>query len=122
MLEDADLLIPGETEVLGSSAAAKGTIPIRQITDFTIYDLDTMMLIPFKDVELISPEDKVDGPRFGASGIVKPWTPADDEAFEDERDVLDDDLSSGEGQWVKLSRIIDTSVHHYDSDKGCFDG
>lgn len=74
---------------------------MRLLDDFTIYDWDTLRLVPIEDLL-----DLEQSTRYGASGLVTPWT---DDGTND--DCYEDDISSPLA--VKLTRIIEFDAHHF---------
>src|ERR1700733_8452607 len=114
LIEDEDLVIPGET-LFGDSAATESDggqddVPVRLLQDFTIYDMSTNEAVPVGELLTLKYVDKT----YGASGIVKPWT--DNENDEDDADDADSDDSmstSDLSQRVKLSKLLEFDVHHY---------
>lgn len=81
---------------------------MRVLDNFTIYDWDTLRLVPI--VELL---DLGLGSRYGASGLIRPWT--DDSDSTDDDSDEDDILTS---QTTKLSPILELNSHHFSSSAG----
>lgn len=118
--EDDNLQIIGETDPADFSADSEdehGDIPIRLLTDFTIYEIETCRLVPVAELFQIRLGTST---IYGASGKVKPYVEDD----EDDNDIdidIDDDNSSLQGsqtkfdQIIKLSKILEFDVHHVSS-------
>jgi DNA (cytosine-5)-methyltransferase 1 len=99
--------LPGETEPdLGDVDAE---IPVRLLDDFTIYDWDTLRLVPISDLLDLGPST-----RYGASGLVRPWT---GDGTDDDCD--EDDFSSPLA--IKLTPIVELDVHHFTPLTGSLD-
>jgi DNA (cytosine-5)-methyltransferase 1 len=81
---------------------------VRLLDNFAIYDWDTLRLVPIVDLL-----DLGLGSRYGASGLVRPWT--DDSDSTDYNSDEDDSLTS---QTTKLSPILELNVHHFSSSAG----
>jgi DNA (cytosine-5)-methyltransferase 1 len=96
-VESADLL-PGET---APDLDDLEEIPVRLLDDFTIYDWDTLRLVPI--TQLL---DSRPGVHYGASGLVRPWV--DDSVDEDS-----DDDDSTTPMVIKLSPILELNVHDF---------
>lgn len=99
--------IPGETEPELDDVDAE--IPVRLLDDFTIYDWDTLRLVPIADLLDLGPST-----RYGASGLVRPWI---DDDTDDDSDS--DSLSSPPA--IKLTPIIELNVHHFTPLTGSLD-
>jgi DNA (cytosine-5)-methyltransferase 1 len=97
-IENAGIL-PGETEP--EPYDFDDEIPVRLLDDFTIYDWDTLRLVPIEDLL-----DLESSTRYGASGLVRPW--ADDGTGDD---CYEDDISSPLA--FKLTRIIELDAHYF---------
>ena len=82
---------------------------MRVLDDFTIYDWDTLSLIPITQLLDLAP-----GIHYGASGLVRPWTEGDD-------DDSDDDDDSTVPLAIKLSPILELNVHHFSPSIGGLD-
>jgi DNA (cytosine-5)-methyltransferase 1 len=96
-VENADLL-PGE---IAPDLDDLEEIPVRLLDDFTIYDWDTLRLVPITHLL-----DLRSGMHYGASGLVRPWV--DDSVDEDS-----DDDDSTMPTVIKLSPILELNVHHF---------
>lgn len=105
-VENAGLL-PGETEPEPDDSDAE--IPVRLLDDFTIYDWDTLRLVPIADLLDLGPST-----HYGASGFVRSWT---DDGTDDDSD--EEDFSSPLA--VKLTPIIELNVHHFTPLTGSLD-
>lgn len=106
LVEDARLEIMGETpEDEYSGEEPEGGLPIRLLSDFTIYERNTNELIHVAELTLCDYND------HGASGLVSPWTEHDDEDEEEEDDPESGDDSSETDQRVKLSKILQFDIH-----------
>ncbi len=107
-IENAGLL-PGETEPDFDDDSDDENIPVRLLDKFTIYDWDTLRLVPIADLLDLGP-----GTCYGASGFVKPWTD----------DGTDDDSDEGDfpsPHAIKLAPIIELNVHHFSPSTGTLD-
>lgn len=98
LIEDAGLL-SGET----APGLDVEDIPVRLLDDFTVYDWDTLRLVPISDLLDLGPGDA--GVRYGASGLAKPWT---DDGSDNDSD--EDDASPVA---IKLSPIVELNVHDF---------
>jgi len=108
--EDEYLYVEGESP----PEEDDGTdIPVRLLSDFTVYNADTFRVIPVAELlQLSFSEDD-----YQASGLVKAW--ADDSEIPS--DMSDNDVSDngdGEGgpregsERVTLSKILEFSIHN----------
>ncbi|RDB21087.1 DNA (cytosine-5)-methyltransferase 1A [Hypsizygus marmoreus] len=115
LLEDDDLVIPGETNLETSTSSgtddSDNDIPIRLLQDFTIYDVSNNTAIPIGELTGLKYTSK----KYGASGLVKSWT--DDNSLEDDEDEDEGDgarnLPSNIGERVKLATILEFDIHSY---------
>jgi len=105
-IENAGLL-PGETAPDLDDLDAE--IPVRLLDGFTIYDWDTLRLVPIADLLDFGPST-----HYGASGRVRPWT---DDGTDDDSD--EDDSSSPLA--IKLTPIIELNVHNFTPSTGSLD-
>ena len=96
-VEDTDPLLGETTPDLDDGEE----IPVRLLDKFTIYDWDTLRLVPI--MHLL---DLRSGARYGASGLVRPWT---DDSGDDDSD--EDDSATPVA--MKLSPILELNVHHF---------
>ena len=122
--EDEDLVIPGETTVEDYAATESDTnqddFPVRLLQDFTIYDMATNEAVSPAELMSLKYVHKV----FGASGLVKPWIDVDDlDDDDDDEDTASDDsvIGSKSGERVKLSKLLDFDLHHYNEVTKCLD-
>ncbi len=106
-IEDAGLL-PGETEPDLDDPDAE-EIPVRLLDDFTIYDWDSLRLVPIMDLL-----NSGSGTHYGASGLARPWT---DDGTDDDSDEDDIPLPLA----IKLTPIIELNVHHFSPLTGSLD-
>lgn len=122
LAEDANLQIIGEVDpasLSDDSDDEEDTIPVRELTDFVIYDLESRDLVPVGELLGLG----YYGKSYGASGIVKPHKYREDDYDEDdEDDVLDgeeevDDSLLDYDQYVELSKVERFDVHHVPSGK-----
>jgi DNA (cytosine-5)-methyltransferase 1 len=98
--------LPGETAPdLGDTEE----IPVRLLDNFTIYDWDTLRLVPLTHLHDLQP-----GTRYGASGLVRPWIDDSDEDDSDEDD-------SATPVVMKLSSILELNVHHFSASSSSLD-
>jgi DNA (cytosine-5)-methyltransferase 1 len=114
LLEDDDLVIPGETSLDDSAAtesdSSQEDVPVRLLQDFTIYDMSTNEAVPVGELMYLKYVDKV----FGASGLAKPWVENDvDEGDESDTDSDDNAVGSNFSERVKLSKLLEFDIHHY---------
>jgi hypothetical protein len=98
-IENAGLL-PGETAPDPDDFDPED-VPVRLLDDFTIYDWDTLRFVPISDLLDLGP-----GRRYGASGLVGPWT---DDGMDDDSDEDDTTIPLA----TKLSPILELNVHHF---------
>lgn len=99
-VEDADPLLGETAPGLGDAQE----IPVRLLDNFTIYDWDTLQLVPIAHLLDLRP-----GTRYGASGLVRPWI---DDNEDDDSDDSDED-NSVTPVVMKLSSILELNVHHF---------
>lgn len=106
-VENAELL-PGETGPEFDDSD-DDDVPVRLLDDFAIYDWDTLRLVSIADLLDLEPST-----RYGASGLVRPWT---DDSTDDEcdEDVFSSPLA------IKLTPIIELNVHHFTPLTGSLD-
>lgn len=111
-IEDADFQVIGETDPPEDVDSEEDGVPIRVLTDFSIYEVTTQRLVPI--AEILAVNHGMAG-SFTASGCVKAWIddnwPADSnedaEAEDDHRSESYNDLS----QRVRLSCIKKFTLH-----------
>ncbi|CAL1705539.1 unnamed protein product [Somion occarium] len=100
--ETATLVLPGETTA-GEDAC--GEIPVRLLTDFTIYHMGSMDIAPMSKLM-----DGVSG--LTAKGRVKRW---EEDSDEDEDRLTDND--EDEFYWINLTEIVEFDAHYvFDSE------
>lgn len=119
LLEDNNLQIIAETDPAQRSDTKKlkNTIPIRVLTDFTVYEMDTLRLVPIGELFSLQHGSPM---VYGASGNVKAFSDDGDEDEDDELDVFDEDDDFSEldvNQRVKLSRIMELDIHDFNRQK-----
>lgn len=76
---------------------------MRLLENFTIYDWDTLRLVPITRLLDLRP-----GVHYGASGLARPWV-------DDNMDEDSDDDDSTTPMVTKLSPILELNVHHFSS-------
>lgn len=113
LLEDEDLVIPGETSLNDStvteSDSSQDDVPVRLLQDFVIYDMSTNVAVPVGELMSLKYVDR----SFGASGFVKPWIDDIDEEDDDDSDSDDNVVHSNLSERVKLSKLLEFDIHHY---------
>jgi DNA (cytosine-5)-methyltransferase 1 len=113
LLEDDDLVIPGETSLDNSTAtesdSGQDDLPVRSLQDFTIYNMSTNEAVPVGELMSLKYVDK----SFGASGLVNPWIDNDIDEDGDSVDSDDGVVCSIFSERVKLSKVLEFDVHHY---------
>jgi len=109
-VEDENLA--GEDDEEDSESA-----PIRYMSDFTIYDLETFQAISIGELLQMEFSTK----KYGASGLVKPWVVEDSDSDEDSASSHSASSEELSGSWqrVTLSRITEFNIHHWDG--SCLD-
>ena len=105
IIEDEDLFVAGET-LVGEN---EDDIPVRVLQDFSIYDMETSELVSVADLL----ELQFSRSTFGSSGLVKPWIDESDESS-NESDTSSN--SSEDGDYVKLSKILELNIHDLSDD------
>ncbi|KAG6862076.1 hypothetical protein C0995_007206 [Termitomyces sp. Mi166 len=113
ILEDGDLLIPGETllDTLDSSTG-QNDVPVRVLDDFCIFDMSSNEFVPI--AELLGLE--YDSGKFGASGLVRAWIDEDEDEPDDDDEEYEEDF--GISKRVKLSRILEFDLHSISESSG----
>ncbi|OBZ65761.1 Acetolactate synthase, mitochondrial [Grifola frondosa] len=111
--EDSDFQVIGET----CPDDPDDDVPIRLLTDFSVYESDSLRLVPFE--RLLSVQFEAEQQLgYGASGIVKAWTDeSDDDEGDDESSVGVDDLTAEE-QRIRLTNIVDLNIHYVSNSWG----
>lgn len=121
LTEDDNLQIIGEidpsdlTNYDGDVEDEEDTVPVRELYDFAIYDMDTLQLVPVAQLLWLTFGNTI----YGASGIVKPhrhrehdYDEDDEDDIIDEEEVDDSLLGDQFEQYVKLSKINEFDIHH----------
>ncbi|KAG2020168.1 hypothetical protein CC2G_005536 [Coprinopsis cinerea AmutBmut pab1-1] len=105
--ETGDLVVYGETS---PEDADDGDIPVRFITDFHLYRLDSMEVVPMSQLE----QGDLEMASYGMSGIVQPWE--EDSSDDDTLSDIESLHLSSYTDWdrVRLTRIVEYDVHHVD--------
>lgn len=114
----------GETDPADLSADSdddeSSDVPVRLLTDFTIYDLKTLQLVPVAELLHIQYGGST---VYAASGTVKPYVENDDDD-EDEDEVVDEEeveeslhQDEGDVQVIKLLKIVEFDIHSVSSRK-----
>ncbi|KAL4067750.1 hypothetical protein V8B97DRAFT_1915370 [Scleroderma yunnanense] len=112
-VEDADFQVIGETCPVEDSSEDEDGVPVRVLTDFSIYEVDTQRLVPI--AELLAVNHGMSG-AYAASGFVKPcidadWLADDDQDIEEEDNDYTSELNDDLSQRVKLSCIKKFTLH-----------
>ncbi|KAH6918476.1 S-adenosyl-L-methionine-dependent methyltransferase [Coprinopsis sp. MPI-PUGE-AT-0042] len=109
--ETQDLEVYGETKDDDEDADEDPEVPVRLLSNFTIYNRETLELVPAVELE----RHDLETLGLTASGIVKPWVEDDDDEDEGDSDVESLDLESyDDWKCVSLTDIIEFNVHHVD--------
>ncbi|KIJ10522.1 cytosine-5--methyltransferase [Paxillus involutus ATCC 200175] len=112
--ETTDFQLIGETDpVEYSDSEDEQSVPVRILTDFTIYDNSTNRLVPIAELLQLQLTRR----SYNASGCVKAWI--DDEEWVDDDDTDDEDddqvsssqLREDRVQRLKLTRIKRFAIH-----------
>ena len=117
--------IIGETDPadLSTDSEEGGTsdVPVRLLTDFTIYNLETRQLVPVAELLQMQYGGST---VYTASGTVKPYVDDDDDDDEDENeDVNEEEVEDSVLQYgndvqvVRLSKIVEFDIHNVSSRK-----
>lgn len=119
LVEDDELTLPGES--LQDQATSVDCLPVRQLKDFTIYEMVTNCVIHVGELTALS----MDIPgriSFGASGIATAWTDDDQDNDDDDSDVdYSEDHVPNTGERIKLSKILAFNVHHHSQEAKTLD-
>lgn len=86
-------------------------VPVRVLTEFTLYERGTRRIIPFE--ELLSKSDQLEANNYGASGQVWKWVEKDEDDnsnADDENEV--EDLEENSEAVIKLTVILEVNVHN----------
>lgn len=116
--EDGTIYVLGETPAGGDD----DDIPVRLLTDFTIYDLSTREVVCVGELQQLGFTKR----QYGASGKIKPWFIHDGGDISDEDgDEFDEDLADGEdvlpADQTKLTKIIEFNVYDLSERRGNID-
>jgi DNA (cytosine-5)-methyltransferase 1 len=115
---DNELLETGDLEIIGedpSSGTLKtGTVPVRILTGFSVFEVETRHLVAFHS--LLAPRDSQHLSSYCVSGYV---FPAMENIVDDNEEVLDPD--SDDCQYLRLSTIRSTSLFDFDEDSRALD-
>lgn len=111
-VEEDEIEEDGTIYILGETPAENDVddVPVRLLTDFTIYDLSTHEVVPLGELQQLEFTNR----QYGASGKIKPWFIHDDSdaSGDDDDEVVD--LADGEdalpADQTKLTKIIDFNV------------
>ncbi|KAF8911019.1 S-adenosyl-L-methionine-dependent methyltransferase [Gymnopilus junonius] len=118
IMEDDELQIPGET----SPNEDDKSIPIRILSDYTIYDLDTKQIIMADELLQLGFCQE----SYAASGLVGAWFNGDGSDIEQGSDVDQSDdgrtsISDAGTDRITLSKILEFSVHAFSNDGDILD-
>ncbi|PPR01483.1 hypothetical protein CVT26_015106 [Gymnopilus dilepis] len=105
--EDAQLRIAGETAPVEEDSDC--TIPIRLLSDYTIYNLETRRLVAVDELLQLDYCKE----QYAASGLVRPWF-GDGDSLDDGQSDDDDRRSSAsvsEDDRITLTRLLEFSIH-----------
>jgi DNA (cytosine-5)-methyltransferase 1 len=105
-IEDRNLFVVGETPV----DEDEDDIPVRILQDFSIYNMETFELVSV--AELLNLQ--FSRSTFGSSGMVKPWIDESDDSS-NESDTSSNS-SEDDGDYVKLSKILELNIHDFSDD------
>ena len=124
LVEDEDLQFNGETEIREQALHDDpDDIPVRVLSDFSVYDSETQQLIKTEQLLALIESDVLPPPNchYRASGSVQPFVDNDDEdEDEDENENEEDSLEqeTEEIQRVALSLILEFNIHHVSDETG----
>lgn len=114
-LNEDDFLVPGETPPDEDEDEDDSDIPVRALSEFTIFDEDTLEIIPLGQLLQL---DYLDS-HYTASGLVKPWVDPDS----DDEDEVDDESTTYEAEnQLRCSRILEFCIHDLKEGEQCLDG
>ena len=105
--EDAQLRISGETAPVEEDSDC--TIPIRLLSDYAIYNLETRQLVAVDELLQLDYCKE----QYAASGLVRPWF-GDGDSLDDGQSDDDDRRSSAsvsEDDRITLTRLLEFSIH-----------
>lgn len=121
-MEDEDLQIIGETEIREqASDDDPNDIPVRVLSDFSIYDSEVQQLIKTEQLLALIESENSTPPdcHYRASGSVQPFVDDDDDDDDDDETGEDSfEQDTEEIQRVALSPIIEFNIHHVSDEKG----
>lgn len=109
-LQEEDVLVPGETVPENDDPNAEGTIPIRFLSDFSVFDTRTRVLQHLDT--LLDLEDE-DSSTISALGLVSAGPAACDSDDSDTYSLEDDTEPVGP---VLLLKVLELSVHSVSED------
>lgn len=112
LLETGALEIVGEDT--GNGSLETGTVPVRMLTGFSLFDVETKHLVTFHS--LLAPRDS---PRLASYCAVGYVLPATENVVDDAEEALDTDLE--DCQYLMLSAIRSMSLFDFDEDKKVLD-
>ena len=112
LLESEDVEIVGEDP--GNSSLQTGTVPVRILTEFSVFDVETgHMVTPHS---LLAPRDSLHLASYCAVGYA---LPAPENVVDGAEEVLDPDLE--DCQYLRLSTIRSMSLFDFDEDNKVLD-
>ena len=88
----------------------EGDIPVRILQDFTIYKMETFELVSV--AELLNLQ--FSRSTFGSSGMIKPWIDESDDSS-NESDTSSNSPED-DGDYVRLSKILELNIHDFSDD------
>jgi hypothetical protein len=112
LLETENLEIIGEDP--GNGSLETGTVPVRMLTEFSLFDVETKHLVTLHS--LLAPRDS---PRLASYCAVGYVLPAPESAVDDAEEVLD--LDPEDCQRLRLSTIRSMSLFDFDEDNKTLD-
>lgn len=112
LLETENLEIIGEDS--GNGSLETGTVPVRIITGFSLFDVETGHMVALHS--LLAPRDSPRLASFYAVGYV---LPASERVVDGAEEVLDPDLE--DCQYLRLSTIRSMSLFDFDEDNKTLD-
>ena len=107
LLETENLEIVGEDP--GNASLETGTVPVRILTGFSLFDVETGHLVTLHS--LLAPRDS---PRLASYCAVGYVLPATENALDDAGEVFDPDYE--DRQYLRLSMIRSMSLFDFDED------
>ena len=112
LLETENLEIIGEDP--GNGSLETGTVPVRVLTGFSLFDAETRHLVTLHS--LLAPRDSPHLASFCAVGYVLPAT---ERVVDGAEEILDHDLE--DCQYLRLSAIRSMSLFDFDEDNRALD-